>query len=161
MTESNTFATHLDDNILWQRQSLELEGETNRAVENHLQNCTACRQRAEAMARLVETMRGAHRAVQPSLAEQMQLLRVLDKQFASKDIPNILAQASRRLVRWLAPAVAILATLLVLLRQETAPTADDTPVLLPEVPESRLLLATSDEQLQQAMLEMALPGDNK
>jgi hypothetical protein len=159
MTESKTFAGHLDDNLLWQRQSPELEGETSRVVENHLQNCAACRQRATALAHLIETMQETHRTAYPTLAEQMRLVQALEKQFAPQENPNILAEASRQLVRWLAPAVAILAILLVLLRQETTTALDDAPALLPEIPESRLLLATSDEQLQQAMFEMALNTD--
>jgi predicted anti-sigma-YlaC factor YlaD len=156
MTESKKIEHHLDDGVLWQWQNQELEGAEVQSVQNHIQNCAACYARAEAVARLVDVMRETHRAVRPTLAEQMQLVQAMAKQFAPKEISTILAQASRRLVRWLAPAVAILAALLVLLRQQNTSASDEAPALLPEIPESRLLLATSDEQLQQAMFEMAL-----
>jgi hypothetical protein len=83
----------------------------------------------------------------------------LEKHLPSEAVPNVLVNTSRGLVRWLAPAVAILATLFVLLRQETSTTDTSLASLLPETAESRLLLVSSDEQLQEAMWELALSDE--
>jgi hypothetical protein len=101
-----------------------------------------------------------HCEAQPTLAEQMQLRRALEDQFAPAEMPSVLVNASRRLVRWLAPAVAVLVTLFVLLRQETNTSSEAEVTLLPEMPESRLLFATNDEQLQQVMWELAVNGND-
>jgi predicted anti-sigma-YlaC factor YlaD len=159
MLDSKTFGGHLDDVLLWRWQSRELAGEEDAPVQHHLQSCASCQRQAEAIARLINTMQEGHRATQPTLAEQMQLVRALEKQFAPAEMPSALVNASRRLVRWLAPAVAILVTLFVLLRQETAASSDTMVTLLPEMPESRLLFAANDEQLQQVMWELAVGKD--
>ena len=156
MTESKTFDHHLDDALLWRWQSRELDGEEATRVQQHLQSCASCQRSADSISRLLKTMQAAHREAQPALAEQMQLVRVLENRFAPVEMPSALVQASRRLVHWLAPAVAILVTLFVLLRQETATPPEGEAALLPEVPESRLLFATNDEQLQQVMWELAV-----
>lgn len=156
MTESKTFGSHIDGALLWRWQSRELNEEEAARVHQHLQSCVSCRQSADAIARLLNTMQAMHREAQPALAEQMQLLRALENQFAPAEMPSVLVHASRRLVRWLAPAVAILVTLFVLLRQETTTSSEAEVTLLPEVPESRLLFATNDEQLQQVMWELAV-----
>jgi hypothetical protein len=101
-------------------------------------------------------MQAMHREAQPTLAEQMQLVRALENQFAPAAIPSVLVNTSQRLVRWLAPAVAVLVTLFVLLRQETTAPSEAEVTLLPEMPESRLLFATNDEPLQQVMWELAV-----
>jgi hypothetical protein len=156
MTESKTFGSHLDDALLWRWQGRELDGEEATRVQQHLQSCAPCRRNADAIARLLNTMQATHRAVQPTLTEQMQLMRVLENQFAPVEMPGVLVNTSRRLVRWLAPAVAVLVTLFVLLRQETTASSEAEVTLLPEMPESRLLFATNDEQLQQVMWELAV-----
>ncbi len=154
MTE--TFGSHLDDTLLWRWQSRELEGEETARVQQHLQSCVSCRRSADAIARLLDTMQAVHRDSQPTLAEQMQLVRALENQFAPAEMPSVLINTSQRLVRWLAPAVAILVTLFVLLRQEATTSSEAEVTLLPEMPESRLLFATNDEQLQQVMWELAV-----
>ncbi|MGH7453688.1 MAG: hypothetical protein ACRENG_20230, partial [bacterium] len=121
-----------------------------------LQSCASCQRRVDSISRLLNTMQAAHREAQPTLAEQLQLVRVLENQFAPVEMPSVLVNASRRLVRWLAPAVAVLVTLFVLWRQETTTLSETEVTLLPEMPESRLLFATNDEQLQQVMWELAV-----
>lgn len=160
MTETKTFGSHIDDALLWRWQSRELDGEEAVRVQQHLQSCASCRRSADAIARLLNTMQEMHCEAQPTLAEQMQLLRALEKQFAPAEMPSMLVNTSRRLVRWLAPAVAILVTLFVLLRQETTTPSEADVTLLPEMPESRLLFATNDEQLQQVMWELAVNENN-
>lgn len=160
MIESKTFGSHIDDNLLWQWRSQELDGAASAHVRQHLQSCALCQKKAETIARLLNGMQEMHHAAQPTLAEQMQLLRTLEKQFAPAENPNALVNASRRLVRWLAPAVAILVTLFVLLRQQSVASSDNVETLLPEMPESRLLFATNDEQLQQVMWELAVSKED-
>ncbi|MCI0693822.1 zf-HC2 domain-containing protein [candidate division KSB1 bacterium] len=156
MTETKTFGSHIDDALLWRWQSRELDDDETARVQQHLQSCASCRRSADAIARLLNTMQAMHRDSQPTLAGQMQLLRELENQFAPAEMPSMLVNTSRRLVRWLAPAVAVLVTLFVLLRQETATPSEAEVTLLPEMPESRLLFATNDEQLQQVMWELAV-----
>lgn len=156
MSESKTFGSHIDDMLLWRWQSRELDGEEGGRVQQHLQSCASCQRSADAIARLLDTMHAMHREAQPTLAEQMQLARALENQFAPADMPRVLINASHRLVRWLAPVVAVLVALFVLLRQETSTPSEAEVTLLPEMPESRLLFATNDEQLQQVMWELAV-----
>jgi len=159
MSEAAKIGQHVDEARLWQWRDGDLSEARRAAVQNHFDHCASCRQRAEEIAHLFHSMQTMHHAVQPTLAEQMRLRCALEKQFTFEDIPNLLANASRQLVRWLAPAVAVLATLFVLLRQEPSLPAATVTSLLPETPESQLLLADSDEQLQQAMWELALNID--
>jgi predicted anti-sigma-YlaC factor YlaD len=159
MTESKTFGIHVDDTLLWRWQSQELDGEEATRIQQHLQSCASCQRNADAIARLLKAIQEMHHNPQPTLAEQMQLVRALEKQFAPAELPHVLANTSRRLVRWLAPAVAILVTLFVLLRQETTTSSESEVTLLPEMPESRLLFAANDEQLQQVMWELAVSKD--
>jgi anti-sigma factor RsiW len=147
---------HLEDAALWQWRDGELNERERRAMQTHLDRCAACRKRVAATERLFTAMRQMHHAVQPTLTEQMQLTRALEEQFVREELPGILVDASRRLVRWLAPAVAILAALFVLLRQEQTSSTSALANLLPETPESQLLLADTDEQYQQAMWDVAL-----
>lgn len=156
MTESKTFGSHLDDTLLWRWQSRELGDDETARVQQHLQNCASCRRSADAIARLLNMMQAMHREAQPSLAEQMQLVQALENQFAPAEMPSVLVNTSQRLVRWLAPVVAILVTLFALLRQETTASSEAEVTLLPEMPESRLLFATNDEQLQQVMWELTV-----
>lgn len=152
----NESGQHLDEAALWQRRDGELNERELRAVQSHLDGCASCRKRAAATERLFAAMREGHHAVQATLTQQMQLARALEQQFVREELPGILVDASRRLVRWLAPAVAILAALFVLLRQEQTSSTGALANLLPETPESQLLLADTDEQFQQAMWDVAL-----
>ena len=147
---------HLEDAALWQWRDGELNERERHAMQSHLGHCASCRQRAETMERLFTALRKTHHAVQPTLKQQMRLARALEKQFLREELPGILIDASRQLVRWLAPAVAILAALFVLLRQEQTSSTSALANLLPETPESELLLADTDEQYQQAMWDVAL-----
>jgi anti-sigma factor RsiW len=158
MSEAEKFGRHLNDEQLWRRRDGDLNAHEMPEVRSHLENCASCRQRAEAIERLVNAMQKIHYDVQPTLQEQMQLARVLEKQFISEAVPGVLVNASRRLVRWLAPAVAVLGILFALLRQESVSNETLTS-LQAETPESNLLLAATDEQFQQAMWEMALTLD--
>ncbi len=152
----NEIGPHLGEATLRQWHERELSEHEMLAVQSHLDHCDSCRQRAAVTARLFAALRERHHAVQPTLAEQMRLARALEKQFVSDELPSIWVDASRRLVRWLAPAAAILAALLVLLRQEQTSSVSVLANLLPETPESQLLLADTDEKFQQAMWEVAL-----
>jgi len=147
---------HLEEAALWQWRDGELNEQERRATQSHLDRCAPCRKRVAATERLFTAMRKMHHAVKPTLTEQVQLARALEEQFVREELPGILVDASRRLVRWLAPAAAILAALFVLLRQEQTSSTSALANLLPETPESQLLLADSDEQYQQAMWEVAL-----
>lgn len=155
MVKQSLRDNHLDENTLWQWQRQELDATTATSVRQHLLGCASCQQRAEAVGRLITEMQTMHRSVQPTLTEQMRLLRAVKEKFAAAKTPTVLVTASHRLVRWLAPAVAVLAMLLLLLRQDATPTNDTLTSLLPETADSRLLTAASDEQLQEAMLELA------
>jgi hypothetical protein len=156
MREAKSVERHWTDEMLWQWRDGELKAQETAA---HLKHCALCRQRAEAVERLWGAMQKAHHAVQPTLAEQMQLAQALEEQFIAEDTSIVFVHASRRLVRWLAPVVAVLAALFVLFRQEAVSSADALTGLLSETPESQLLMADTDEQLQQAMWEMALSFD--
>jgi anti-sigma factor RsiW len=159
MNDALKIGAHLDDAMLWQWRDGELNEQKLLVLQHHLENCASCQQRAVEMERLISIARKIHHAVQPTLTAQMQLVRALEQQFIPEEILGILVKASRWLVRWLAPAVAVLAILFVLLRQETDQSDNSLASLLPETPESRLLFADTDEQLQQAMWELALSID--
>jgi len=159
MSETQKVERHFDDEMLWQWHDGELNEREMTAAQNHLNRCASCRQRVEAMERLFSVMQKRHHSVQPTLAEQIQLRRALEQQFVPEEMPSVLVNASRRLVRWLAPAVAVLGILFVLLRDEAAPAAETLVSLLPETPESNLLLVTTDDELEQAMWEMASSRD--
>jgi hypothetical protein len=159
MNESKTTGIHPDENALWRWHRKELDRTEAAPLEQHLQSCVSCQQRAEAIGSLIHKMQKMHLAVQPTLAEQMHLLRALKAQFAPDEKASVLVGVSQRLVRWLAPAVAILAALFVLFRNESTSSTDVLAELLPEAPESRLLTAATDEQFQQAMLELAFSDD--
>jgi anti-sigma factor RsiW len=156
MSEAGKLNPHLDDAALWQWRDGELSEREMHATQSHLDRCESCRQRVAVLERFLGAMRKMHHAVQPALAEQMRLARALERQFVREELPGILVESSRRLVRWLAPAVAILAALFVLLRQEQTSSSSALANLLPETPESRLLLADTDEQFQQAIWDVAL-----
>jgi hypothetical protein len=155
MSETKRLDDHIGDARLWQWRNQELEEASATSVQQHLQSCRLCQQRAETINRLIGEMQLLHRSAQPTLAEQMQLLRTLESQFISAEPPNVLITTSRQLIRLLVPAVAILAMLLILLRHETPSSSDTFSTLLAETPESRLLTASTDEQFQQALLELA------
>jgi hypothetical protein len=160
MNDPKTTGVHPDDNLLWRWQKQELESIEAAPLEQHVQSCISCQQRARAVAGLIHQMHAMHRSVRPTLTEQTHLLQALKAQFAPGGKASELVNVSRRLVRWLAPAVAILAMLFVLWRQETTSSTDIWADLLPEAPESRLLTASTEEQFQQAMLELAF-GDSE
>lgn len=156
MRETKNSDQHLTESTWWQWRDGELNERDIRTLQTHLSECASCRQRAATIERLFTTMRQAHHAVQPTLKAQMQLARVLERQFVVDELPVILIEASRRLLRWLTPAIAILAVVFILLRQEDNVATSALANLLPETPESQLLLVNSDEQFQQAMWDVAL-----
>jgi anti-sigma factor RsiW len=159
MIEKRLFDGHLDEARLWQWRDSDLTEVERAEVQSHLEKCASCQQRAAALERVVKIMQDNHRAVQPTLAEQMQLVRALENQFSPEAMPNVLVNTSRWLLRWLVPAVAVLAALFMLLRQETSTSNNSLVSLLPETAESRLLLVSSDEQLQEAMWELVVSDD--
>jgi anti-sigma factor RsiW len=159
MNEARVFDSHLDAARLWQWRDGALTEVESSEIRSHLEKCASCRQRAAALERVVKLMQDDHRAAQPTLAEQMHLVRALENQFSPEAMPNVLVNTSRRLLRWLVPAVAVLAMLLMLLRSEPSTSSKSLVNVLPETAESRLLLVSSDEQLQAAMWELALSDD--
>lgn len=156
MPEANNLEQHITEVAWWQWRDGELAPNDVETLQMHLTACASCRRHAAEWERLFTAMRQAHQAVQPTLAEQMQLAQALERHFAAEQMPFILIQASRRLVHWLAPAIAILAAVFVLLRQEENVATTVADNLLPEAPESQLLLVDSDEQFQQTMWDVAL-----
>jgi len=156
MREAKNSDQHITESTWWQWRDGELDQRDMQTLQTHWRGCASCRQRAATLERFFATMRQAHHAVQPTLAAQMQLAQALEQQFVAAELPIILIEASRRLLRWLTPAIAILAAVFILLRQEDNVAANALASLLPETPESQLLLVDSDEQFQQAMWDVAL-----
>lgn len=156
MREANHSEQHVTATLLWQWHDGELNAREVQALQTHCNACAVCRQRATMIERSFAAMRRAHHGVQPTLAAQMLLARALEQRFVAEKFPVILLETSRRLLRWLTPAIAILAAVFILLRQEDGTSADAVANLLPETPESQLLLADSDDQFQQAMWDVAL-----
>ncbi|MCG3155268.1 MAG: hypothetical protein DKINENOH_01870 [bacterium] len=159
MQASDAKTSHVDDATLWAWQRAELEGAPAHTVQEHLAACHACRERAAQLQQLLTAMQAGHQRVQPTLAQQMQLVRALTAPAAPR---SIWVPVSERLVRWLAPAVAVLAVLFLLLRGET--TATSSVNLTEDVidaPETALFSATTEEQMQQAMLELMLSANEQ
>lgn len=156
MHEAKNLDQHVAEITWWQWCDGELAPHEVQTLQMHLKACAACRQHAARLERLFATMRQAHHTVQPTLAEQMQLAQALEQKFVVEELPLILIESSRRLLRWLTPAIAILAAVFILLRQEDNVATKALANLLPETPESQLLLVDSDEQFQQTMWEVAL-----
>lgn len=157
MREANNLDQHVTEVTWWQWRDDELALHEVQALRAHLNVCASCRQQAVRLERLFTTLRQAHHTVQPTLAEQMQLAQVLEQKFVLEELPRILIESSRRLLRWLTPALAILVVVfIILLRQDENVATNALANLLPETPESQLLLVNSDEQFQQTMWEVAL-----
>lgn len=156
MNNANTVARHVDHATWWRWHDGALNAQEVTAAQDHLENCAKCRQNAAALERLCNTLQRTHHAVQPTLAEQTRLRQALEQQFVPKAFSHVVIETSRWLVRWMAPAVAILVAVFLFLRQESAASTDTLTSLLVEAPESELLLVNTDEQLQQTMWEMAL-----
>jgi len=156
MREVNNSEQHVTENMLWQWRDGELNARDMQALQTHCNACAVCRERAAISERSFAAMRRAHHDVQPTLTAQMRLTRVLEQQFVAEKFPVILFETSRRLLRWLTPAIAILAAVFILLQPEDRAAPDAVANLLPETPESQLLLADSDDQFQQAMWDVAL-----
>lgn len=160
MPESLRLQEHIPDAVLWQWHAQELETAEHEAAGQHLQSCAACQARARALAGLVNEMQAWHRSTQPSLAEQMQLLRALEARFEPREQP--LARASKNLVRWLAPAIAVLAAVFILLGGEnTAAEKQALENLLSQTREEQLLMTSNAEDLQQTLLELAFSTEEQ
>jgi predicted anti-sigma-YlaC factor YlaD len=153
---------HLAEATLWQWREQELEAAAGLAVEQHLQNCAACRKRAQSVERVLREMRAQHHAPQPSLAQQMHLLAALQSEFAPTQKLHALAETCHSLVRWLAPAFAILAAVFVLGREETA-TANGASLegLLSQSREEQLLMASDEEAARRALMELAFAAEER
>ncbi len=153
---------HIADAMLWQWREQELAAAESSTVKQHLQTCAACQKRAQNLEHLLREMRASHRLAQPSFAHQMHLLAALQSEFSPTQKFHALAQTSQRLVRWLAPALAVLATVFVLWREETT-TANNSALesLLSQSREEQLLMASDEEAARQALLELAFATDEK
>lgn len=161
MSESLQFQQHPADAVLWQWHAQELETAESAAVRQHLQGCADCRLRAQTLNRLVREMRAWHESAQPSLGEQIHLVRALEAQFAKREQPFALARTCRSVVRWLAPAIAVLAAVFVLWREETAVEKQSLESLLSQTREEQLLMTSNNEDLQQTLLELAFSTEEK
>ncbi|MGH7493523.1 MAG: zf-HC2 domain-containing protein [bacterium] len=161
MHKLDSNSPHLEDVTLWAWQRAELEGAPALAVQEHLATCSTCRQRADQILQLLSAMRASHYAVQPSLAQQMHLTRALHAHAAPAAGHDVWVKVSERLVRWLAPAVAVLALLFILTRESSTQTSSDVLTeFTAETLEAALLSARSDEEMQNAILELMFNSDN-
>src|SRR5262245_43855634 len=161
MRRLNPNSPHVEDVTLWAWQRAELESKPASTVQEHLAACGACRQRADQILQLLNAMRAGHYAVQPSLAQQMHLTRALHAYAVPATGNGVWVKASARLVRWLAPAVAALALLFVLTRESSTQTSNDVLTEFSvETLEATLLSARSDEEMQNAIIELMFSSDN-
>ncbi|KAA0220827.1 hypothetical protein EDS67_29190 [candidate division KSB1 bacterium] len=159
MYKSDTNTSHVNDVTLWAWRCSELEAEAALAVRVHVEACPACAHRAAQLAKLLETMHARHHAVQPTLAQQMHLLRALEAQ-AAPPAESVWVKTSGRMVRWLAPAVVALAVLFVAIPQDGSSTASDRiSAFLADTPEAALFSARTEEEVQSAMLELVLNSE--
>lgn len=160
MYKSDTETSHVNEVTLWAWRRSELEGEAALAVRVHVEACPACAQRAAQIAKLLETMQARHHAVQPTLAQQMQLLRAVQAQTPPPPAESVWVKTSGRMVRWLAPAVVALTVLFVVLPQNGSSTASDRiSAFLADTPEAALFSARTEEEVQSAMLELMLSSE--
>jgi predicted anti-sigma-YlaC factor YlaD len=160
MQKLDTPSSHVDDVTLWAWQYAELDSAEAISVQEHVAACGACRQRAGQIAQLLGMMRDRHHAMQPTFAQQMHLIRGLQSAITPVASPSVWVKASARMVRWLAPAVAALAILFVLTRENSTPASNEVLTeFLADTPEAALLSATTEEQMQSAMLKLMLSFD--
>lgn len=159
MYKSDTTTSHVDEATLWAWRRSELEGEAALAVSVHVEACPACAQRAAQLAKLLQTMQARHHAAQPTLAQQMQLLRAMQAQ-AALPAESVWVKTSGRMVRWLAPAVVALTVLFVVIPQNSGSTTSDrVSAFLADTPEATLFSARTEEEVQSAMLELMLNSE--
>ncbi len=161
MSESLRPQEHIAAATLWQWRAQELGAGESAAVQQHLQSCAACQQRARMLGRVLHEMRARHHAAQPALAEQMHLLAALQTEFAPSQKSRALVSASQSVVRWLAPALAVLAALFVLWREETAASNSSLESLLAPSREEQVLMASDEETARQALMELAFSTEEK
>lgn len=159
MNKSDTKTSHVDDLTLWAWRRSELEEEAALVVQAHVEACPSCGPRAAQIAKLIKAMQARHHAVQPTLAQQMQLLRALEAQ-AAPPAESVWVKTSGRMVRWLAPAVVALTVLFAVLPQKGSSTASDRgAAFLADTPEAALFSARTEEEVQSAMLELMLSSE--
>lgn len=153
---------HIAEATLWQWREQELEAQVRLRVNQHLQNCEACQKRAQSLNAFVHELRTAHHALSPSFAQQMHLLAALQSEFASAPKVHALAETCQTVVRWLAPALAVLVAVFVLWREEATTTSNSSlEGLLSQSREEQLLIASDEETAQQALLELAFAVESK
>lgn len=163
MLEELHNSQHIAEATLWHWRAQELDERESATVRQHVQSCTSCQERAQTLGRMLEAMRARHYTAQPSLAEQMHMLVALQKQFAPKKVALALVKTSRRLVRWLAPALAVLAAVFVLSREETVTVNSSASLesLLSSSREAQWLMAAEEDEAQRALLELAFSAEEK
>lgn len=161
MSEALRQDKHIADAKLWQWREQELMAAESLEVKQHVQICAACRNRAQSLGELLNAARAEHLAPQPTLTQQMHLLAALQSEFAPSQKLHALAQACHGLVRWLAPALAVLAAVFVLWQEETAASNTSLESLLSQSREEQLLMSADAEVAQQALLEMAFAMEEK
>lgn len=161
MSEALRQDKHIADAKLWQWREQELVPVESLEIEQHVQICTACRNRAQSLGEMLNAARAEHLAPQPTLAQQVHLLAALQSEFAPSQQVHALAEACHGLVRWLAPALAVLAAVFVLWQEETAVSNSSLEGLLSQSREEQLLMSDDAEVAQQALLEMAFATGEK
>ncbi len=160
MYKPDNKTSHVDDLTLWAWRRSELEAEAALAVQAHVEACPACGPRAAQIAKLIKAMQARHHAVQPTLAQQLQLLRAVQAQTAPPPMESVWVKTSGRLVRWLAPAVVALTVLFAVIPQKGSSTASDRgAAFLADTPEAALFSARTEEEVQSAMLELMLSSE--
>ncbi len=162
MSKSLRQNEHITEATLWQWREQELAAQERLAIKQHLQSCAACQKRAQSLNTFVHDLRTAHHALQPSFAQQVHLLAALQSEFVPRQKVHTLAETCQTLVRWLAPALAILAAVFVLWREETTATSNSSlEGLLSQSREEQLLIASDEETAQQMLLELAFAPEGK
>ncbi len=153
-------SSHIDDVTLWAWLREELDSATANAVQEHVAACHECALRTDQVTQMLNTIRLGHYAVQPTFAQQTHLLRALTTQTAPEQNRGVWVKTSERLLRWLAPAVAVLMIFFTLNHKPDAPTPNDMLAeFLIDTPEAAILVATTEEEMQSAMLELMLDSD--
>jgi anti-sigma factor RsiW len=153
-------SSHIDDVTLWAWLREELDTAAANAVQEHVAACSECALRTDQVTQMLTTMRIGHHAVQPTLAQQTHLLRALANQTVSEENRSVWVKTSERLLRWLTPAVALLVILFSLNGEPDTPMTGDILVeFLIDTPEAAILVAATEEEMQNAMLELMLDSD--
>lgn len=160
MYKTNTDSPHVAEVTLWAWHRSELAEVEAHAVETHVAGCTICAQRAAQISALLKALQARHHAVQPTLAQQMQLLRAVQDRTKPELDESVWVKTSGRMLRWLAPAVVALTILFVVTRQDSGTVSSERfSAFLADTPEAALFSAATEEEAHSAMLELMLSSE--